>query len=273
MPRPTLLTLLTAFALVAPAAADPVPDPAGDVAHPDGLSGRDIYERVVAHRLRSFYAEAELENGNGHGDSRTMRFVMLWKDYRKEDPKLLSLTRIELIWPFDLRFGGLKIEKKRHQPAQQWAYVPEFRWIRRVSLRGVPVHGSCFTFDDIVPPETDEFRYRRLADDVDGGRPVYVVELYPKPNAASEHSRIVVSIDRAREIPVRSRYWNAAGELTKELRLPPARVEEFDGSWFPMLWDMRSVSKGCFSTIRVGRFVANPELGPRAFDLGRLESH
>ena len=248
-------------------------DPAGDVAHADGLTGEAIYKAVVAHRLGAFYAEAELENGNGAGDSRRMRFVMLWKDYRDEDPELLSLTRIELLWPFDLRFGGLKIEKKRGQPAQQWAYVPELRFNRRMSLRGVPLHGSCFTFDDIVPPEADEFRYRRLADDVDGGRPVYVVELYPRPDAASAHSRIVVSIDQAREIPVRSRYWNAAGELTKELRLPPGRVEHFEGSWFPMLWEMRSHSSGCFSTIRVSRFVANPELGPRAFDLGRLESH
>ena len=269
------LTVLTTLALSLPwlAAADPEPAPEADISHADGKSGEDIYRAVVAHRLKAFYVEAELENGNGKGDTRSTRFVMLWKDFRDEDPDLLSKTRIEVIWPFEARFLGVQIRKERGKPAQQWAYLPELRANRRVSLRGERVHGSCFTFDDIVPPEADDFRYRRLLDDVVDGRPVHTVELYPRPEASSEHSRIVVDVDTAREIPVRSRYWSAAGELTKELRLPPDRVELFDGSWFPKRWEMRSLESGCFSTIEVGHFKANPKLGLRAFDLGRLESH
>lgn len=269
--RTTLVCLLSVLALSA--AADPAHDPARDVPAADELSGRAIYDRVVAHRLRAFYAEAELENGNGKGDTRETRFVMLWKDFRDEDPDLLSMTRVEVIWPFDARFLGLHIVKERGEPTQQWAYVPELRVNRRVSLRGERVHGSCFAFDDIIPPEADDFLYRRLADGLHEELPVYTVELYPKPDAASEHSRILVEIDKARDIPVHTRYWNAAGEETKELTLPPSALEEHDGSWFPMRWEMRSRASGCFSTIRVTQFTANPELGPRAFDLGRLEAH
>ncbi len=272
MRRTTVLTAL-ALSLASPAAAGPEPEPEADVTHADGKTGEEIYRAVVEHRLRAFYAEAELENGNGKGDTRRTRFVMLWKDFRAEHADLSSMTRVEVLWPFDARFMGVHVIKNRNEPAQTFVYVPEMRVNRRWPLRGERVHGSCFTYDDVIPPEAEDFRYRRLADDIDDGRPVYTVELYPRPHAASEHSRIVVTVDQARDIPVRSRYWNAAGELTKELHLPVDRVEPADGSWFPMRWEMRSLEDGCFSTIEVGHFKANPELGPRAFDLGRLEKH
>jgi hypothetical protein len=269
--RTTLVCVLSALALAA--SAEPAHDLEGDVPAADGLSGREIFDRVLAHRVRAFYLEAELENGNGKGDSRRMRFVMLWQDLRAEGSDALSKTRIELEWPFFLRFGGILIERSLGRPAQQWAYFPEFRWTRRVSLRGQSLHGSCFSFDDIVPREAEDFLYRRLADGVYEGEPVYRVELTPRPHAPAEHSRILVSVDRARDVVVRSRYWNAAGEETKELRIPSASLEERDGSWFPMRLEMRDRTSGCFSTIRVTHFTANPELGPRAFDLGRLEAH
>lgn len=273
MPNATLLALILASLLASSAGADLEAAPEADVPHEDRLSGRAIYDRVLAHRLEAFYLEGELVNGNGEGDARRMRFVMLWQDFGKDGGELLSKTRIEFVWPFDLRFGGVLIEKKRDKPAQQWAYIPELRRSPRVSLRGVPIHGSAFTFDDIVPPEADDFRYRRLDDDVFEGEPVFVLELFPRPNTVAEHSRIVVSIDKARDVVLRTRYFDAGGRETKELALPPAELEQFDRSWFPMLARMRSLEGGAFSTIRATRFVANPELDRASFDLGRLESH
>ncbi len=72
---------------------------------------------------------------------------------------------------------------------------------------------------------------------------------------------------------LRARYWDGAGDEVRELAIPPASLEEFDGSWFPMLATMRDLRTGSFSRLEISRFVANLELGPRVFDLGRLESH
>lgn len=271
--RAGLVALLLALLFSPSASAELVADPDGDVAAPDGLSGREIYDRVVAHRLRSFYFDAELENGNGKGDKRRLSFRLIWKDFRDEDPEVLSRTKIELDEPFFLRFGGLLIEKKRGEPAQQWAYLPEFRLTVRVSMRALAIHGSAFAFDDIIPPEAEDFTYRRRADDVYEGKPVYVLEGVPRAHTLSNYSRILVSVDKARDIPLRSRYWNAAGLEIRELSFPPASLERFGRSWFPMLATIRDLRSGEFSTIRLGRFVANPELGRSAFDLRRLESH
>lgn len=273
MPNAILLALIAAALFASKAAADLGPDPESEIAHEDGLSGREIYDRVVEHRLRSFFLEAELENGNGRGDTRRLNFRMIWKDLRAEHAKTTSKTKIELDWPFDLRFGGVLISKSRGEAAQYWGYIPETRLIFRLPLRALRIHGSAFSFDDIIPPEAEDFLYRRHADDVFEGEPVYVLELFPKPHAASDYSRIVVSVDKAREIPIRARYWNDAGLEIREVAFPPASLERHGASWFPKLATVRDLRTGEFSRIRVGHFVANPPLGRRAFDLGRLESH
>ena len=273
MPNATLLLLIVALAFCSRAAADLSPALEVEVAHEDGLSGREIYDRVVEHRIRSFFLEADLENGNGKGDARRLAFRMIWKDYRAEHPRVTSKTKIELDWPFDLRFGGVKIEKSRGKPAQYWAYIPETRIIFRLPLRDHRFHGSAFSFDDIIPPEAEDFLFRRLPDEVVEGHPVYVLELFPKPHTVSDYSRLLVSIDKARDIPIRARYWNTAGLEIREVSFPPSRLEQHGSSWFPMLATVRDLRTDEFSRLRVGRFVANPPLTERDFALHRLESH
>ena len=270
---PILLGIVSAALIAVSVRAGLTTDPADDVQHDDGLNGREIYDRVVEHRIRSFFLEAELENGNGKGDARRLAFRMIWKDYRAEHPKVTSKTKIELDWPFELRFGGVKIEKTRGKPAQYWAYIPETRIIFRLPLRDHRFHGSAFSFDDIVPPEAEDFLFRRLPDEVVEGHPVYVLELFPKPHTVSDYSRLLVSIDKARDIPIRARYWNTAGLAIREVSFPPSRLEQHGSSWFPMLATVRDLRTDEFSRLRVDRFVANPPLTERDVARHRLESH
>jgi len=95
----------------------------------------------------------------------------------------------------------------------------------------------------------------------------------PKPFAASEYSRVRVYIEKARFVPLRTRYWDRAGVEVKELRAQPSTIREFDGVWLPMQATMRNLLLESFTTLTVTDLVPNPHLSQATFDLSRLESH
>lgn len=270
--------LLLALGLLArPAAADPVADTTQDVAHEDGLSGRDLYDRVIAHRLRSFSMRATLVTGDGDGSEQRSEFHMRWQDFRDAEGRPTRGVRAKAILefeaPFALRFAGYMVQLNADRSSDQFAYVSVLRRIVRVNMRGVTLYGTDFSFEDVIPTEAEDFLYRRIADDVRDGHRVHVVELYPAEGAESEHSRIRVSIDPERYVILAARYWNAAGVATKELAIPSASVQRFGDSWIPMRATMRNLESGSYTTLIVEEFQANPELDRDAWNLAKLESH
>ena len=100
-----------------------------------------------------------------------------------------------------------------------------------------------------------------------------MVDLFPRQLTDSEYSRIRVYVDRDRNVVVRARYWDAAGVEIKELRAPPARIQEFDGVYVPMEATMRHLRLESQTTLVVNALVPNPDLDAESFDLGRLETH
>jgi len=143
----------------------------------------------------------------------------------------------------------------------------------RVSLRNEAVHGTDFSFEDVIPRELEDARYQRQADAEYAGIPVFVVELVPRERAASEYSKVWVYVDQERFVPLRTRYWDSAGVEIKELAADPATLREFDGIWIPMAATMRHLLLETSTRLVVTHFVPNPELGENVFDLSRLESH
>ena len=85
----------------------------------------------------------------------------------------------------------------------------------------------------MIPREIEESEYQRVADETLDGIPVFVVEVVPKPFAASEYSRVRVYVEKARFVPLRTRYWDDAGVEVKELRAVPSEIRNFDGRLAP----------------------------------------
>lgn len=265
---PLLLPLLLAAGLAAPAAA--VEDAAP-------LSGRAIYDRLLANRFDAYEQDARLVSGDRARNEQESRMTVMWKSFRDADGEprkgALSKTLIRYTHPFDLRFSGYLIIHNRDRVDDQFVYLASRRRVRRVNLRGEPVLGSDFSFEDVVPREIENADYRRLADEVVDGRPCYVVEVQPKPGAQSEYSRFQSWIDRERWVALRTVYWDTAGVQSKELTSPAAQVQAFDGVWVPMRTEMRNLLTGGYTILSVDRLVAGPPLDDGEFDPRRLESH
>jgi len=263
--------LALAAGLARAEAAAPAPSPS------DALSGEEIYARVLQNRLRSFSEESRLLSADRTGREQETRLRMHWKDFRDErgEPQggVLSKAVVRYTHPTDIRFAGYLVQANAGREADQFVYYPSKRRIARVSLRNEAVHGTDFSLGDLIPRELEDATYQRQPDAEFGGLACYVVELVPRAKANSAYSKVWVYVDRERFVPLRTRYWDAAGVETKELAADPATLRQFANIWIPMRVTMRNLLLETSTTLVITDFVPNPALAETVFDLARLESH
>lgn len=266
-----LAVLLVILALACTARA------AEDASSDDGLTGRQIYDKVLANRFQRFRQDVRLISGDRAENAQEARMSVLWKSWRDEagEPKkgVLSKTIVRYTHPFDLRFSGYLVINNMDRGDDQFVYLASRRRVRRVNLRGEPVLGSDFSFEDVIPHEIEDADYHRRPDEVHADRPCRVVEILPRPESNSEYSKLQSWIERDRPIVLRTLYWDRDGIQVKELHAPPGEFREFDGIWIPMYVEMRNVVNDSWSKLHVDDFVANPDMPDGEFDPRRLESH
>jgi hypothetical protein len=272
-PRSALVLPLCALALLVSGTAenDAVPEPA------DGRSGRDIYQCVLDNRFASYVQEAKLVSGDEGDEAQESRLTMTWKSFRdeKDEPRagVLSKTLVRYDHPFDLRFSGYLVINNIARPNDQFVYLNSTRKIRRVNLRKEAVFGTDFTFEDIVPAEIEDGDYKRLSDATIGDKPVYVVEVTPKPEANSEYSKFVVYVGKETCVPARTRYWDEKQVEVKELTVPFDQVKKFDDIHWPMQLTMRNLKLASYTTLTVQELKPNPNMPDQSFEVRRLISH
>jgi len=242
-----------------------------------GPTGREIYDRLLANRFDAYQQQARLVSGDRAGNEQESRMTVLWKSFRDEqgEPRkgALSKTKIRYTHPFDLRFSGYLLINNRDRPDDQFVYLNSRRRIRRVNLRGEPVLGSDFSFEDVVPRELEDAEYRRLPDERLDGRDCYVVEVTPKAGTESEYSRFRSWVDREWSVALQTHYWDTAGVQVKELRAPAAEVKEIDGIRVPMRTEMRSLQTGGYTILQIDDLAGDLPVDDNEFDPRRLESH
>ena len=142
-----------------------------------------------------------------------------------------------------------------------------------MNLRGEPVFGSDFSFEDILPHRIDDADYTRLADDRAQEADCFVVTAVPKAHVLSEYSRVHFYVDKQRFVPLLTRYWDDRKVEVKVLSADPSEIERIDGVWVTRRVTMRHLKYGSFTTLELRSIEANPALTDTTFELRRLESH
>ena len=251
--------------------------PSGDASASDGLSGHQIYDRVLDNRFRSTRENIRLISGDRSGNAQESRMTVLWKSFRDDKDQatngVFSKTVVRYTHPFDLRFSAYLVINNADRADDQFVYLNSRRRIRRINLRGEPVMGSDFGFEDVIPREIEDAEYKRLPDEIHDDRPCYIVEVLPTATSNSEYSRLRSTIDKQHPIVLRTQYWDRDGVAVKEGWAPFAEVREFDGVWVPMHAEMKNLVNESWSRLLIEDFEPNPTLDPGEFDVRRLETH
>ena len=271
-------TLLVGFTLAAVQATLPIAPAGADALAIDGRSGREIYSRVLENRFESFRQMSRLSSGDRGGREQESRMSMSWQSFRDEegqpnDGGVLSKTLVKYSHPFELRYSGYLVLSYRDRANDQFVYYPSRRRVVRVSLRSEAVFGTDFSFEDVIPRELEDAEYRRLPDDSIAGTPVFVVAAVPRDHSESEYSQFHVYVEKRTFVPLRTRYWDAAGVEVKELRVQPDSIQEFGGVYVPMRLTMRHLLHDTYTNLVVSELNPNPEFTTSTFAVRSLESH
>ncbi|UCE85661.1 MAG: outer membrane lipoprotein-sorting protein [Deltaproteobacteria bacterium] len=273
---PILLT--AAVTNASPATAERVEHAIGARQEPSpaALTGRDIYQRVLDNRFRSYIQESTMVSGDRGGNTQETELRMWFQSFRGEGGEatdgVLSKTLVRYQLPFDLRHTGYLIIHHPERSSDQFVYLPTQRRVRRVSLRGEAVFGTDFSFEDVIPREIEHAEYERRPDSVLHDIACFVVEAVPKREADSEYSRFLIYVDQDRYVPLRTRYFDDAGVEVKALEVDPASIERVADVWVPMRARMRDLRLDTFTEVQVEEIEPNPVLGRSAFELRRLEA-
>lgn len=242
------------------------------------LTGRDIYQRVLDNSFDSFVQESVLTSGDRAGNSQKSRFKMWFEDVREPEAKqekgtVVARSLVQYTHPFDIRYSGYLVLSKLNEPNDQFVYLSSQRRVKRVNLRGEAVFGTDFSFEDILPRQIEDAEYTRLTDEELEGMPCYVVEAVPKNHANSEYSRLRIWVDKQRNLPMLTRYWDGREIPVKELRVEPSQVERIEGVWVPRRMTMRHLKLESYTTLQLDEIEPNAKLTKTTFELRRLESH
>lgn len=265
-----LLVLLAGAGSARGAAEDARPSDAA-------LTGSDIYRRVIKNRFRSFAQEIALASGDRGGNEQRSRLQLKWQDVRDGEDRatdgVFSKSIVVYTEPFDLRYTAYLVIQRETPPNDQFVYSPSRRRVRRVNLRGENIFGTDFSFEDIIPREFESASYERRPDEAFEETPCFVVQAVPKPEQNSQYSRFLLYVDKQHSVPLRIRYWDAAGLEVKELISPPSSIREFDGVFVPMKATMRSLQQDTYSRAEIVKLEPNVPISPGTFDPRRLEGH
>jgi hypothetical protein len=271
-------TALAALGLIlsspVPAWAESEPAAIHRDAEPPRLSPRDIYDRVLENRVRSFIQEIRLISGDAAGRTQTMLLDVYWQDFRDEDEKpvegIISKAFVEYTAPFDLRHYAYLLIRRHERVDDQFAYFPSQRRARRVNLRKQNIFGTDFSVDDVIPSELQDAEFKRLPDDSVDGVPAFVIEGIPRESSTSAYTRFLFYVDSHRFVPLRTRYWNNLGIETKQLRVDVDSIRKIGDIHLPMKLTMHDLRLDTFTSLEILEFEANPELPPSTFEAGRL---
>jgi outer membrane lipoprotein-sorting protein len=133
-----------------------------------------------------------------------------------------------------LRIGG-----------EMWNYLPNVERIVKIppSMMLQPWMGSDFTNDDLVKQSSllDDYTHRVLGNVLMDGEAAVQVESIPKPDAAVVWGRIVFTVRRVDDMPLKEEFFSERGELVRALTF--SDVLTVRGRRLPTRWEMRPLAK------------------------------
>ena len=241
----------------------------------DGLSARDIYQRVLDNKLDTSYMEHRMVSTDPGGSEQVLSFWSRFKDLRTPgsapEGAVISKTVIKFTMPFDKRDTAYLFVEKKGGEDEGFHYSRARVRVSRISPAKESIFGSDFSLDDLaVVRHIDDATYARLPDEEVQGKNVWVIDVFHKPESKPAYAKSRLYVDKQRNVPLKTRHWDEAGVEVKELDIPSEKIQQFAGVWIPMESTMHDLSEKTQSVLFLDRVISNPPLADSLFSPQQL---
>ena len=200
-----------------------------------------------------------LRDRQGRESVRQMRFKVL------EVPGDGDKSLFVFDEPRDVQGTALLTHAHVNTQDDQWLYLPALKRVKRISAakRSGSFMGSEFSYEDMSPPEVDEYTYKYLRDEPCGELTCTVTEQVPL-DKKSGYSRKVIWQDTDALRTWKMELYDRKGSHLKTLTLAGYR-QYLDRYWRAEHQTMENHLTGASTTLHWTEFRFRTDLGPGDF--------
>jgi len=193
---------------------------------------------------------------------------------RFEDGLSKALLRYER--PLDMRGAGVLLIEKEGRSPDTFLYLPDIGQVRRVSSSAASssLFGTDFSYEDFnrLVGMAGEAAKTREADTQIEGRDAWVLSLRPAPEDESSYERIVMTVDQATCVALRTESWEPGERLRKVLTADPSAIEQVGTLWVPRKLQMRDERDETRTDVVVEEVDVEAEIKRKMFSARELEA-
>ncbi|MGB9892991.1 MAG: outer membrane lipoprotein-sorting protein [Candidatus Saccharicenans sp.] len=220
--------------------------------------GQEILKRVEDQTIgpkapADIQAEMVMVIKSSGGDEKR-RDLVVWT---KNNPVGDDWRLMKFLAPADIKDLGFLVLADD----QMYLYMPEFQRVRRIASHNKKESfvGSDFSYDDLGTSGFSAFFVPKFKEE---NERAWILELERKPGAKKQYAKIILTVDKATELPVRAELYDDSGQLFKIETQENSRVGKY---WIPTKFVMENVKAGSKTTLELKNVKVDQNLSAEIF--------
>ncbi|MGQ9801413.1 MAG: outer membrane lipoprotein-sorting protein [Candidatus Saccharicenans sp.] len=182
------------------------------------------------------------------------RELMVWT---KNNPAGDDWRLMKFLAPADIKDLGFLVLADD----QMYLYMPEFQRVRRIASHNKKESfvGSDFSYDDLGTAGFSAFFTPKFKEE---NEKAWILELERKPGAKKQYLKIILTVDKATELPIRAELYDDGGQLFKVETQENSRVGKY---WVPTKFVMENIRAGTSTVLELKNVRVDQNLAAEIF--------
>jgi len=225
--------------------------------------GRQLIQKVIdAIPKVTLEASATLASEGG---------VVRQLDLKRKPTKDGDASYLEVSAPQTLKNTRFLFIERGPEGSLQYIYTPSFGRSVRVGgdARKQSFLGSEFYVSDLIMPDLNAFTFSITGEEEVAGRKCKLVESVPKNPADEPYSKVVMAVDPADALILRTQFYDPKGKLLKVWTIE--KLEKVQGYWTPLLHSVANVQDNTRSKLEITEVKYDVDIPNEVFTKPYLE--
>jgi outer membrane lipoprotein-sorting protein len=226
-------------------------------------SGRELIQKVIDGIPKvTLEASATLASEGG---------VVRLLELKRKPTKDGDASYLEVSSPQNLKDTRFLFIERGPGGSLQYVYTPSFGRSVRIGgdARKQSFLGSEFYVSDLIMPDLNAFTFNVTGEEEVGGRKCKLVESVPKNPADEPYSKVVMAVDPADALIVRTQFYDPKGKLLKVWTIE--KIEKVQGYWTPRLHSVTNVQDNTSSKLEITEVRYDVDIPNEVFTKPYLE--